>query len=54
LLAEFFVIIFVLLLVICLETHASLADTLPRHPAYSTLPIFIMSVEHLALKTTKL
>jgi len=54
LLAEFFIINFVLLLVLCLETHASLADTLLRHASHSTVPILIMLVERLALKATKL
>ena len=53
LLAEFFIIIFVFSLLICLEIEASLAHTLLRHASHSTLPIFIIPVEHLALKTNK-
>ena len=36
------------------KRHASLADTLLRHASHSTVPIFIMLVERLALKATKL
>jgi hypothetical protein len=38
---------------LCVETHASLSDTLLGHGSYSTLPIFVILVEHLALMTTK-
>ena len=54
LLAEFFIIIFVFSLLICLEIEASLAETLLRHASHYTFPIFITPVEHLALKTNKL
>jgi hypothetical protein len=50
LVAEYFIILFVLLFVNCLETYASLPDTLLRHASHLTIPIFIISVEHLALK----
>jgi len=56
LLAEFFFIIFVLSFVLCLETqtHASLADTLLRHASHPILPIFIIPIEHVALKSITL
>ena len=45
LVAEYFIIIFVLLFVISLETYGSLPDKLLRHASHSTLPIFIIPVE---------
>jgi len=38
---------------LCLETHASLADTLLRRASHLTLPIFIIPVEHISLKANK-
>jgi len=54
LLAKIFIIIFIILLVLCLETHGSMTDLLLRHASHLILPIFIIPVEHLALKLIKL